>query len=310
MADGPSRRTVLRAMAVGTVLAVAGCAPSAPPRVDRLRLATGPAGAVYREFGAALAELWNAAWGAQVVTVVPTDASVDNVHLLLDGEVELGLVNVDVAHPHREELRALLRVFDSVVHLLVPEDSPVGSLADLAGLRVSVGLPGSGTRFVADRLLSAAGVAVLPSELGQADAAEALYQGRVDAVLSLTAMPTPAISWLLQQPRARFRFVDLSADGRELHRRHPGEYLDVTITGTVYPEVAAAATLAVPTLLAARADLAEEIAAFCTRSTVLGAAELSRSRPEARQINRRTAVATTPIRLHPGAADWFRSVKP
>lgn len=301
---------MLAALAATGLVGIGACARETVPEPVRLRLATGPAGAVYREIGAAFADVWNAAWDQEVVELVLTDASVDNLELLLAGDVDLGLVNVDVVADHRHEMAALLRVFDSVLHIVVPEDSPISSVAGLDGRRVSLGLPGSGTRFIADRLLTALDVEVDAFSLSQTDGARELSEGTLDAFVSLAAMPTPAISWLLTRPGKAFRFLDLSGETVELQRRHPGEYVAVTISAAVYPGVMSAEAVAVATLLAAQPQLTDPVAAFLTRTVIEEAATLRVSRPEAQQINARSGVATAPIRLHPGAADYYRSIKP
>ncbi|WP_461296409.1 TAXI family TRAP transporter solute-binding subunit [Streptomyces harbinensis] len=303
---GISRRALLAAGPLGLTAGMCGAGPVLG--IDRLKLATGPEGATYRESGAALVALWNDALGRDAVEVVFTEASVDNLRLLLAEEVDLAYANVDVLRPHDGETSALLRIFDSVVHLVTLRDSGLRTLTDLAGRPVACGLPGSGTRFTGQRLMDAARVEVDVRDLGQQEAAQALVDGRVDAVFSLTAMPTPAISWLLEHAPP-LHFVDLAAEAEAMRSAHPGEYLPVTISGTVYPEVATTVTLAVPTLIAVRAGFPAEAARFFTRTTVEGADALARSRPEAYQINPRTAAATVPIALHPGAADWFRSAK-
>ncbi|MGO1316960.1 MAG: TAXI family TRAP transporter solute-binding subunit [Cellulomonadaceae bacterium] len=312
-APGISRREALRLLgalaAAGAGAAVLGGCSRALPAPQPLRLATGPAGAVYREMGGALVELWNEVWDAPAVTQVLTGASVDNLALLLSGEVELGLVNVDVAAERRTEVRALLRIFDSVLQVVVPAASPVRRLADLDGLPVSVGLPGSGTRFLTDRLLEAAGIEVRAIELGQLDASHALLADEVEAFITLTAMPTPAVEWLLDQPGEGFRFLNLEDEAARLHAAHRGEYLDVVVSTAVYPGAATTPTVAVPTLLAARPDLPDDVAELLVRTTLEEAARLRSLRPEAWQINPRTAVATAPVPLHPGAAAWLRSVK-
>ncbi|WP_234313948.1 TAXI family TRAP transporter solute-binding subunit [Streptomyces sp. NBRC 109706] len=277
--------------------------------IAQLTLATGPEGATYRESGAALAELWNDALDRPVVRTLPTEASVDNTRLLLGDEVDLAYANVDVLRPHGADVVALLRIFDSVVHLVTLRDNGVRALSDLPGRRVAVGLPGSGTRYTAERLFRAAGVEVETRDYGQQSAAQALLDDEVDAVMSLTAMPTPAISWLLENG-PEMRFVDLGVEAHALQQAHPGEYLSVTISNTVYPGVETTDTVAVPTLIAVRPDFPFDLARRLTGTTIDEAHRLARTRPEAHQINPRTAAATAPIALHPGAADWFRDAKP
>lgn len=302
-----SRRTLLLA-ALGFGAATA-CDQSSDIDVHRLTLATGPEGATYRESGAALAKVWNKALSGPVVETMFTEASKDNLRMLLAREVDLGYINVDVLRPHGEELSALLRIFDSVVHLVTLRDSGLRTLSDLPGSRVALGLPGSGTRFIAERLLAAARVDIQSRDYGQQSAAQALLDGEVDAFMSLTAMPTPAISWLLKK-KTPIRFIDLSAETKAIQRDYPGEYLPVTISNTVYPGVPTTNTVAVPTLIAVRRDFPKDIARVLTKATIEEAKTLANTRPEAHQINPRTAAATAPVSLHPGAADWFRSAKP
>ncbi|GAB3960066.1 hypothetical protein GCM10027614_80940 [Micromonospora vulcania] len=86
-----SRRAVL--LAAGGLLV--GC--SQRPEADKvhLRLATGPAGAVYRRIGGALAKHISEHVPGASVTTVPSGASTDNIRMLRAGEVHLGLTSLD-----------------------------------------------------------------------------------------------------------------------------------------------------------------------------------------------------------------------
>lgn len=309
-----TRRSALRGAAglaagLGGVAALAGCGAGTPEPPSRFRLATGPAGAVYREIGQAYAGVLDEAWGRDVVEVLYTDAAVENARMLAAGEAEMALVNTDVAAAYPDELRALARVFDSVLHLVVPGDSPVRSIADLEGRTVAAGLEESGTRFVLDRLLAYAGVTAQVRTLTQEDSVAALVDGEVEVAVSLTGMPTPAVVQLADDPRPT-RLVDLAAELGGVTDAFPLDYFPVVVPATMYPPMAAATALAVPTLLVVPTDCDDEVARFCVDVLFARATELSRVRGEASQINPRTGAATTPIALHPGARDWFRDRKP
>jgi uncharacterized protein len=47
-----------------------------------------------------------------------------------------------------------------------------------------------------------------------------------------------------------------------------------------------------------------------TDALFAGRARIALGHPDANRINLRTAIATAPVRLHPGAVSYFRSVKP
>lgn len=301
-----SRRSFLGLAGLGA-LTLAGCAAPVPERPSAFRLATGPEGAVYREIGQALAAVIDREWPDGAVEVLFTSAAVENAELLASGGAEAAFVNVDVAQGFEERISALARVFDSVLHIVVPSDSPIGSLADLDGRSVAAGLDRSGTRFTMNAVAARIGLELDVRDLSQTDSVEALRRGEVDALVSLTGMPTPAISQLAGRD---VRFLDLGEALDDVVAAAPLAYFPVTIPGAVYPGIGSAATLAVPTLLAVPRTMDDELAAFLTACLFDNALELSRVRPEAGQINPRTGAATTPVALHPGAVSWFRAAKP
>ncbi len=139
------RRAVLRA--AGGLLA--GC--SRQPEVDQvhLRLATGPAGAVYRRIGGALAERITEQVPGVTVTTVPSGASTDNIRMLRAGDVHLGLSSLDalITTDGRvpEGLSAICRLYDSHLHLVVMAGSAIDGFRGLEGKRVSLGARDSGT---------------------------------------------------------------------------------------------------------------------------------------------------------------------
>lgn len=289
-------------------LALAGCARPTPDHWDVFRIGSGPEGAVYREIAEEFARVLRLEWDQQRVEVVQTQAAVENARLLARGEVQAAFVNVDVANEHVADIMAIARVFDSALHIVVPDDSPVRSLRDLEGRVVAAGLEQSGTRFTAVRLLDSVGVQATMRDFSQTDSVGALQNGAVDAVLSLTGTPTPAMSALAQG--AGMRLLDVETELSSLIQRYPLEYFAVPIAASVYPGMGAATALAVPTLLACTDLIDADTAYFLTEVLFDRAAELSSVRAEARHINPRMGSSTTPISLHPGAVRWFRDNKP
>lgn len=285
----------------------AGAASAAAGR-DALRLATGSAGAVFREFGAAVAEIINREWDGGTVEVIHTDASYQNLRLLADGECELALANIDGQAEGPDDLRALGRVFESVLHVVVPVDSPLQSFADLDGRVVTCGLPESGTMFTTGVVFDATGVRPEVVHHTQTEAIDALVTGEVEAMLSLTGLPTPAVQEL--SARGGFRLLGIADAVADVVRAHPGIYLPVTIPATAYPGMEAAETVGVPSLLVCRAGLPDDVARTLTRIVFTHGEEVSAVRPEAGQINMRTGIATHPVPLHDGSRAWFRSEKP
>ena len=152
------RRTVLGALAAAAFLP--SC--SSPFTGTRLRIATGSANGVYFQLGSALARAWQAELGfAQLPEVLTTAGSVQNVAMLAAGEADVVFSQADAAAgiaPDDPAPRALARIYDDVVHVVVPAGSPITTVNGLRGARVSVGAADSGVSLVAGRLLDAAGL--------------------------------------------------------------------------------------------------------------------------------------------------------
>ncbi len=275
-------------------------------------VATGPPGAVYREIGAEIAELLDARLPDTRVRSVETGASHDNLRLIEAGEADLGLANLDsiLAEEVAESgpLRAIGRLYDSFVHLVVLDGSPVRGLDDLEGRRVSVGASGSGTGFTVDQIVEETGLEMEEVRLDQASSAEALSRGEIDAMFSLTGLPTPAIAELAREHATRL--IDLSDTAAVMAESHPVTYFPATIPGTTYEGVPACPTMSVPNLLLCPADLPDDLAHVVADTVYTGARRIAATRPEAAQINVRTGISTGVVPLHPGAARWYRDNKP
>jgi TRAP transporter TAXI family solute receptor len=301
-----TRRTVLLGMAGA---ALAACTSGSIPAPADLVLATGPRGAVFREIGAALAAALADRLPATTVTTRPSSASVENLRLLESGAAHLGLSSLDAALSPSvpSGLSAVGRLYDSFLHLVVPAASPIRSLADLAGRTVSLGAIGSGTEFTGQRLLRLLGVTPVEVRMTQAESSDALRAGRIDAFLTLTGIPTPAITGLLGA--MPLRLVPMPDEAVRLADAFRGPYVPATVPATTYDGLGACQTVAVPNLLLARDDLAADVVEVVTATVFTESARIAAGHPEASRINVRTGIATGQVPLHPGAARWFRSVK-
>ena len=309
-----SRRAVL--LAAGGLLV--GC--SRQPEADKvhLRLATGPAGAVYRRIGGALAEHISEQVPGATVTTVPSGASTDNIRMLRAGEVHLGLSSLDALITTDgsvpEGLSAVCRLYDSHLHLVVMAGSAIDEFRDLEGKRISLGARDSGTEFTSLRVLELGPVNADGRYLSQAESAAALRDGEIDAMFSLTGVPTPAITELAQ--RHPIRLIPLDAQADALFTAFPGPYAPAMIPATAYAGVPATRTVAVPNVLLVRNDLPDDLVyaitdtIFTHTGTITSAGrDDAEAVPEAWQINVRTGISTASIPLHPGAAAWFRDRK-
>ncbi|RZT79034.1 hypothetical protein EV382_2230 [Micromonospora violae] len=318
MGLGPGVRFSRRGVLLGAGGLLVGCSRGPEVGEVHLRLATGPAGAVYRRIGGALAEHISERVPGATVTTVPSGASTDNIRMLRAGEVHLGLTSLDALITSDGSapagLSAICRLYDSHLHLVVMADSAIREFRDLEGRRVSLGAHDSGTEFTSRRVLHLNPVHADGRNLSQAASAAALRDGTIDAMFSLTGVPTPAITELAQ--RHRIRLIPLEAQADALFTAYPGPYAPAMIPATAYAGVPAARTVAVPNVLLARDDLPAGLVYAITDTVFRYAGAITSAGrddaeavPEAWQINVRTGISTASVPLHPGAVAWFRDRK-
>jgi TRAP transporter TAXI family solute receptor len=249
--------------------------------------------------------------------VLATDASIENLQMVADGRADVAFTLADAASdavrgkgrfPRPLPVVALARLYDNYVQIVVRADSPIRSVAQLAGRRVSVGPSGSGTRLVAERILDIARLssprALRRVRLDVAASAKALAAGRVDAFFWSGGLPTRAISDLRRS--TAIRLVGLGGLAARLRERHDDLYAETVVPRAAYALSSAVTTVSVPNYLVVRRDFDGEAAYRLTRALFLRRADIERSHPEAARLNLRAAIATYPLDLHPGAVRWFR----
>jgi TRAP transporter TAXI family solute receptor len=293
------------------LLVVTGCTDGTAEK-RRVRIATGSPTAVYYAIGTAMGGIIERELPGTDATVLATAASAENMELVSRGAAEIGFAQADVLVPGGEpaaSLVALARVYDDLLHLVVRSDSTIDDLTDLNDRRVSVGARGSGTTVTVGRLLSVAGMsnAVQRRELSLDDSILAMERGEIDAFFFSGGLPVSGIKQL--RTEVGIRIVDLSDWAGELRDAYGDVYVvrDVPTSAYSLPPVA---TVGVPNLLVVSATMPEDLAYDLTRLLMERRGELAAAHPAAERLELRAAISTLPVPLHPGAARYYRSVKP
>ncbi len=217
--------SLLKSISLVILLALAGFllayqfVEPAPPKT--ITLATGSPTGAYHAFGLAMQDIL--ATNDIGLTLHQSAGSDENAALLAQGTVDIALMQggtpvEDV--PGGEHLRGLASLYYEplwIFHRLTP---PPTRLSELAGRRVNRGVPGSGTRRLADELLMLNEVPSEPfSEWDTPTATQALQAGDVDAVFMVSGETSPEVQALLQAPG--IALMDLPrSKAYHLHRRY------------------------------------------------------------------------------------------
>jgi TRAP transporter TAXI family solute receptor len=168
--------------------------PAYGQKVERLNFVGGPPAGVFGIFATGIGTYLSKNVPNLDVTVTATGGSVENIRRVNGGEAEMGLSfasDVHEAFYGQEKFkdkpltnyRSVGVVFVGVAHAITFADSGIRTVEDLAGKRVAVGTPGSGTFASAERVFRALGVwdKINRIPLLGAQAGEAMSDGKADA---------------------------------------------------------------------------------------------------------------------------------
>jgi TRAP transporter TAXI family solute receptor len=176
------------------LLIVCGVAPAQAQKVERLTFVGGPPAGVFGIFATGIGTYLSKNVPNLDVSVTATGGSVENIRRVNGGEAEMGLSfasDIHEAFYGQEKFkdkpltnyRSVGVVFVGVAHAITYADSGIRTVQDLAGKRVAVGTPGSGTFASAERVFRSLGVwdKINRIPLLGAQAGEAMSDGKADA---------------------------------------------------------------------------------------------------------------------------------
>lgn len=197
-------RKLLASLVLGVIVAllvgmVAVLLLGRPP--DSFKLAAGQPGGMY----AALAGSLKDALATEGITVevLETAGSIENAELLRTGEADVGLIQsgteflTDIGGSS-----ALSEVFYEPFWIFAREGAidVVDGIPILAGKRLAIGPPGSGTNATARALIAETGSTAITLEWSTDEAIEGLSSGTIDAAFLVVAANAPLVAELAAIP--------------------------------------------------------------------------------------------------------------
>ncbi|WP_134699510.1 TAXI family TRAP transporter solute-binding subunit [Ammoniphilus sp. YIM 78166] len=304
-----------------------GAAPKAPSlggasTPDSIIIATGGTSGTYYPLGGGMAQIFSEKAGINA-SAQSTGASVENMRLIKDGQVELAFTQGDIAdYASKGEimfkesgaipnLQAIASLYNETVQIIVAKDSPIQTVEDLKGKRVSVGAPGSGTEANAQQILEAHGLKF--EDLGKADrlafgeSSSFIQDGTLDAAFVTAGTPTAAVNELAATKGVRVIGMD-DVHIKQIVEKYP-YYAEQVIPAGTYPGFEQEMkTVAVKAQLVVRAELDEETVYSLTKSLFENLDQLKSVHAKAEQIKLETTLEGVSLELHPGAKRFFEEM--
>lgn len=329
--------TLLLAVLLQLVPVSASAAPADAQADDItfIRIGTGPIGGSYFPVGGLIANVISGPPGSMpcdlggscgvpdlIAAAVSTEGSVENVHALAAGRLDLALCQANIAHDAftgsgpfagkpMNSLRTIGNLFPEMVHVVVRVDSKIDSIGQLKGHRVSLGETNSGTFVTARLVLRAYGLSphdLKPVYEKLARSAEMLMSGEIDAFFMVGGQPLDAVVHAAE----RTNIALLPIGHREAERIIKAQpFFSVTvIPANTYRGVGATATIGVGSQFLVLAERDADLVYAITRALwdPRNRKVLDSGNPNARRMRPDAAVQGLSVPLHPGAERYYREI--
>jgi uncharacterized protein len=284
----------------------------------KLILATGGTAGTYYPFGGSMAKIWNSKIPGMNVTAQTTGASAENVRLVNKKEAELALVQsdtIDFAYNAKEAfkepltaMRAVAVLYPEIVQVVVRGDSPAKSFADLKGMKIGVGAPGSGTEANFRQLCDVYGLKkedVNAQYLSFSESAEAFKDKHIDAFIVTAGIPNSAIMDISTQHE--IRILNVAEDvAQKLTQKYPFLSAVKIPAGTYKNQTADVSTVAVNAVLIVASDTKDSVVYNLTKALFDNQPELASAHAKGKDLSMDKAVKGVSIPFHPGAEKFYK----
>ncbi|MFF7474308.1 TAXI family TRAP transporter solute-binding subunit [Streptomyces sp. NPDC008092] len=295
------------------------------PPTGTIVFSTGTLRGVYQEYGERLRNELRKDMPGLKVELRQSNGSYENVQRVATGHADFTIAAADAVETYELNggqdaglLRGVARLYDDYVQLVVPRDSGITSVAQLRHRRVAIGLPNSGVRLIADRVLRAAGIDpakdITPVSDGIDTGPDQLRRDKIDAFFWSGGLPTKGLLDLAK--KFSFTFVPIGGSlVAKLHTEGAASlyYRATNMPESAYPSVqqgTTVPTIAVSNVLMTRKDVDPRLTEWVTRTVIKSRDDIGNHVHSAQLVDLRTAIYTDPLPLQEGARRYYRSVKP
>ena len=271
------KRFVTAVCVLALAVGIAGCGGNGE-KEKFINIATGGTAGTYYPIGGAIAEVLNK--NGMNASAQSTGASVANINMLKDKQVELAIVQNDITYyavnglemfkegGKIENLFGIASLYPETCQFVVLESSGIKTIADLKGKRVAVGAAGSGAEANARQILEAYDITydnVEEQFLSFAEGAYALKDGTVDAAFVTAGYPTASVQDVASQNKIRLLPID-DEQIKKLSEKYPFYTKTVVPKGTYQGFDEEVTTVSVMAILVANDAINAELGEKLTKA--------------------------------------------
>ncbi|WP_407397981.1 TAXI family TRAP transporter solute-binding subunit [Anaerovibrio sp.] len=308
--------SLLSVMLVTIIALVAGCGGDGGKKF--LNIATGGTAGTYYPIGGAMSEILNNEIKGMNASAQSTGATVANINMLKEGQVDLAIVQNDITYyaangtemfegKKVDNIKGIATLYPETCQIVTLDGKGIKTIADLKGKRVAVGAMGSGAEANARQILAAYGITyddIDEQFLSFSEAASALKDGNVDAAFLTAGYPTAAVQDIASQNKVRLLPVE-AAKADALIAKYPF-YTKVTIPAGTYGMTEPVEAISVMAMLVCSDKVDDALGYEITKALFTHLDRIQAAHAAAKAISKEGAVKGMPIPMNAGAEKFFK----
>ena len=290
----------------------------AKAQVKRISILTASTGGVWYIVGSGLAKVVNKHVPNIEVSSEVTGGGLENIRLLSRGKADFimttdaQILNLMPDEEARKKagFRGLFTGITSAFQIVVRDDSPIQSIADLKGQRLGTAALNDGGDIMARVALEAYGLTYKDGKsvrhLALGELANAFKDGFVDAFMAGGGVPMSSVVDVTLAKKCRL--IPLQEDKLEkLLQKHPEYTRSMIQKGTYKGTEKDILSFGTRTALVTLSSTSDDLVYQITRAVLENTAELAAIHPQGQTYNPQEALSgIRTIPIHPGAIKYYR----
>lgn len=245
--------------------------------------------------------------------------SQENIRMIQSGTVQFGVAMTDVeeaaAKGEREfegspvDICHVMGGYTTMLHMFVPADSDIQSIADLKGHKLAVS-KGAMSQYYMPILLEAYGLTtddVTITETALQDICDAVNDGNADFGVHITPFISSPVADLAATKGIRFLTIDQEHQDA-ITKKYPFFYPSVIPGGTYTGVDEDTQVLGTRNNLVCARSVDDEVVYNVVKSIIEHQDNLPDVHPQASQFNKENAVKGALIDIHPGALKYYKEI--
>jgi uncharacterized protein len=257
--------------------------------------------------------------------VVPTTGSAENVEEVLSREVQFAYVQSDVQFQAwngvgpwskkgpQKNLRSVFAVYPEALTLIAAEGSGIGSIEDLRGKRVNIGVPTSGQYQVALQALRAVGIdpggQITATTYDSHEASDLLQRGQIDAYFYMVGHPNMNVREATTEKLKKVRICEVAGSSIDTMLKEKPYYVKTVIPMRFYPNAVNKGdvpTFGVEATLVTSASVPDEVVYKLTKEIFENLDQFKRLVAAQWQLTKKGMLEGLTAPIHPGAMRYYK----